>query len=681
MKKIISFILIFAAIFSLIVVNASAAGEEFISDVALVYKDTVEEARAAIAGTDWKLLEHDLNANADLWFDDGVYLVYKTTTNVEEAITDLRVMDMYGSYSTANYEQRLEESRKACEKLVSYIRIAAAEFKTLYEAGDEMAVLAHRQMNYYKDIGETDLLMGDFLLNIPSDEALLTVIMQGNGFSSTNLISLLAVGVSNAGGKTLSEKISEAYKIKDTLTDVDYYDKANRYYSDFSELVTSVRRYEELAKDYNIEDEEMDYEEMAFVMNYASVAKMLEKISYGDKNLKDFLIQTSWDIRNFYPIVAALSEGQTALAELGAMTSLLQYSQSSKPMEELYALLEETEAELTDENGNFKPVDMYLGVDRSIFEGDFAFTDSAMRQEALSGIEWTPGYLMENTEAYPETLVNTLLGTGLTLSLGYGTVAKIAVKVAASALRAANKVAGEAARAAAIKAFNGSIKYKLAGFFTGDANLHIATYKVFVSIGVALVITAIGIFTISTLYNYYNPDYTPIPNTMIDIVSTDLGDKYVRYDAAKVFGAEEDKNADFNAYQGKEWNALYYTKDASAGNCLKPNFVVSESDSSVARRHQGISMFGEDKAFDLNSHVFDGEAPNVYVTVRYSTAKKAAADMPAVVGSMVATGALYALAVLGGAGLGVGGTILVQKAKKKKESGIEDSADPNPSES
>jgi hypothetical protein len=78
-------------------------------------------------------------------------------------------------------------------------------------------------------------------------------------------------------------------------------------------------------------------------------------------------------------------------------------------------------------------------------------------------------------------------------------------------------------------------------------------------------------------------------------------------------------------------------------------------------------MFGETEAFDLNSHVYNDEAPGVYVTVRYSTTEKAAADMPSVVGSMFATGALYTLTAIGGAGLGVGGTILVQKARKKKE--------------
>ena len=65
-KRIISILLILATMFSLCAVTASAAREEeFISDVALVYEDSAEDALKAIEGTDWKLYEQDLNPNAD----------------------------------------------------------------------------------------------------------------------------------------------------------------------------------------------------------------------------------------------------------------------------------------------------------------------------------------------------------------------------------------------------------------------------------------------------------------------------------------------------------------------------------------------------------------------------------------------------------------------------------------
>ena len=97
MKRFIALLLIVTTLFMTLAFDASAARvEEYVSEVALVYENSVEEARKAIEGTDWKLFEQDLNPKADYWYDDGVYLIYKTSTNVEDAITDLRVMDMYG---------------------------------------------------------------------------------------------------------------------------------------------------------------------------------------------------------------------------------------------------------------------------------------------------------------------------------------------------------------------------------------------------------------------------------------------------------------------------------------------------------------------------------------------------------------------------------------------------------
>ena len=78
-------------------------------------------------------------------------------------------------------------------------------------------------------------------------------------------------------------------------------------------------------------------------------------------------------------------------------------------------------------------------------------------------------------------------------------------------------------------------------------------------------------------------------------------------------------------------------------------------------------MFGESKAFNLNSHVYNSGAVGVYLTVRYSTTKKAASDMPSVIGSIFANGLYYLLVAVGGALIGAGVAVALQKAKKKKE--------------
>ena len=672
MKKIISLLIIATTLFALCTISVSAAREEeFLSDVALIYEDSVEDALEEIEGTDWKLFEYDLNPDADKSFDDGVYLIYKTSTNVEDAITDLRVMDMYGGYSTTSYKEQLEKTRDHYKQAVADLRKAADEFKTAYETGDGMAMLAYRQMNYYKDIGETDMLMGDFFLNLPTDEnKIVQVFMEGNTFVVFNLVSLIAVGISGADGTTLSMRIADKFAIKDTLTDEEYYDDTKALAASFSEIKAKLHRYDALSEEYDAidENEEMTEEEYQFLTQNATIADLLTTIQYGDETLADFL-RGEWKTQDLYPIIASFTEGQMALVEMGQLETVLKYNSPSKPVEELNRVVDELEENLKDENGNLKVFDVYMGVDREIFKGDFAMTNAAERQQALTGETWDWGSAGSRSLG---VAMGYIVASVVDAAIA-GTSIGIAVKTSllASAKNAADAVlkegfvhgfkGGQAASEAANRTFANlscayeNFKFKWAGVGSKTA------YASF-----ALTLIILGAYGISTWYNYYNPDYIPIPNTMIDVRETDLGDKYIKYTAAKVFG-EEEKNADFNAYEGKEWIALYYTKDATAGSCLTPKFVYKDNDSTIARRHQGISMFGEAEAFNLNSHVYNADAPGVYVTVRYSTAEKAAADIPSVVGSMVATGALYILTLTTGVGVGIGTMFFVQNFDQKKK--------------
>ena len=660
-KRIISLLLIVATLFTTLAINVSAASrEEFISEVALIYEDSVEDAKKAIEGTDWKLYEQDLNPKADYMFDDGVYLIYKTSTNVEDAITDLRVMDMYGGFSVSNYEKQLEESRTQYLAMIKELRKATAEFQTLYAAGDAMAKLAYRQMNYYKDVKttngtETDMLMGDFFLNMPSDDKVVQVLFEGNSHVVVNLITLLAIGISGEDENTLSAKVADLYAIKETLTDVEYYEDAVALSTALASIRAKLLRYDSLSAEYNFNDEEISEEEFVFATEYASLAVLVEEIKLGETTLANLIRTGEYTEQDLYPIVAAFTPGQKAMIQMGQLETVLKYNAPSKPIAELQAVLDEMEAELKGEDGNIVPIDVYLGVDRSIFHGTFAMTDAAERQQALTGKTWDMSDATLLSQEIKTTMV-VLASVDAAALLGAAGIA-IVGKIKAAALATAKQ--GNSFMAL-VNARNASVGFAKAWMP--------AAKGLFVSaIAIALIIA--GIVGISTWYNYYNPDYTEIPNTMIDIRETDLGDKYIKYTAAKVYedGKLSEKNADFNAYEGKEWNALYYTKDATAGNCLTPKFVYSESSSTVARRHQGISMFGETKAFNLNSHVYNDDAPGVYVTIRYSNTKKAAADVPSVVGSMFATGALYAVTLLAGAGIGTGAVFLTQKATKKEE--------------
>ena len=661
MKRIISLLLIVTTLFTTFAINVSAAkSEEFVSEVALIYEDSVEDAKDAIAGTDWKLWEQDLNANADYMFDDGVYLIYKTSTNVEDAITDLRVMDMYGGFSVSNYEKQLEASRAQYVAMIKELRKATAEFQTLYAAGDAMAKLAYRQMNYYKDVKttngtETDMLMGDFFLNMPTDEKVVQVLFEGNSYVVANLITLLAIGISGEDENTLSAKVAELYAIKDPLTDEEYYEDAVALSTALTSIRAKLLRYDSLSAEYNINDEEISEDEFVFMTEYASLAVLVEEIELGETTLANMIRTGEYTAQDLYPIVAAFTTGQKALIQMGQLETVLKYNAPSKPIAELYAVLDEMEVELKGEDGNIVPIDVYLGVDRSVFRGTFAMTDAAERQQALTGKTWD----MSDATLFSKEIKTTMIvlasvdAAALLGATGIAIVGKIKGAALATAKQGNSFMA-------LVNARNASV---------GFAKTWMPVAKGLLVSAVAIALVVAGIAGISTWYNYYNPDYTEIPNTMIDVRETDLGDKYIKYTAAKVYedGKLSEKNADFNAYEGKEWNALYYTKDASAGNCLTPKFVYSESNSTVARRHQGISMFGETEAFNLNSHVYSKDAPGVYVTIRYSTTKKAAADVPTVVGSMFTTGALYAVTLLAGAGIGTGAVFLTQKATKKEE--------------
>ena len=110
-------------------VVASAAKDPtlYISEVYLSYGKTDEEAKQWLKDHDYTILDQNLNEGTDAgvsWIGLGsekrsVYLGYKTTENSDEAITDMRAMNMNGEYSYDEYEKVLV-SKKSGDRSVCF---------------------------------------------------------------------------------------------------------------------------------------------------------------------------------------------------------------------------------------------------------------------------------------------------------------------------------------------------------------------------------------------------------------------------------------------------------------------------------------------------------------------------------------------------------------------------------
>ena len=176
----------------------------------------------------------------------------------------------------------------------------------------------------------------------------------------------------------------------------------------------------------------------------------------------------------------------------------------------------------------------------------------------------------------------------------------------------------------------------------------------------------------SQIHSYYNPEYKDIPTVMIDLVQTEDGDRYIKYDAATMATLNDKKGydaADLNAFEGQRWNALYFTKSYEAGKPLLANAASLKvvTDSNVApENHLAVHRFGESVCYDLNKYNFEYD-DSIYLSIAQSDNQKSfVTDVPTVIGSILG-GGLYFLIAGAGAALGIGGTLGTQKIVKKKK--------------
>ena len=765
-KRILSMLLMLSMLVCA-AVPAFAAGkdEEYLADLRLIYAEDYKEAAEILADSEfkeYKLLNENLNHGTG---EIGVWLAYKTTTDIEDAITDIAVMQMDGGYNEGSYRDMIQKSEAEYLAMGEIYMQAVEYFAQAYDAEDFLAVSAYRQLNFYAGLDdyEEDLL-GELMVDgVLSSADLATMFFQGNSYVLKNVRSLLAMGVSyNEDGKHYLEKVGESAAAMNADPNV----FANEGYEELAAVLVptlTVFRdmFDELSAyeaDMDFTDDEMTELELKYV-EYKAFAEMLRAVEYLEgETLYAFVMRYRADESDYsalYPLVDALNEGQVALVKVSHYYDVVRYSMSDYPEEMMNEEISKLEEEYSE-----NPFDIYAGVDRSIYDGVFALTSAAYRADAYTdGVSLAQA--MFGNGAWMMTTVQFLaapLGAGLSAyaikrTMQHMDDSKNALLQAQEAADDASFMLGRAMKTAennvgaelfqgytipgqdpaattlddiisnilsnadpekydqamlqgmdfglkfrelSSEAYMGNIKLsdsenrvlEYARIKIEKARNHVAenppqpelmggvstvsklfTGALYVLGGAALIYSVVSITM--QIYDYYHPAYDAIPMAMVDLIDTEDGDRYIKYDVVCEAVAKPDGSyaaADLNAFEAQRWNALYYTKSYEAGKpLLADEFIISTVSNVPAKNHMPVHRFGEVVCYNLNKYNFNDDQ-SIYLSIKQSENQKSAvADVPGVVGSLFSTG-YYFLAAGIGLMVGVGGTIGAQAVVKKKKS-------------
>ena len=679
-KVLISMVLVVTLCITMVMPASAARVTYYLSDLKMAEASTSDEAKKLLTDEGFTILDKNLNPGGG----KVVYLGYKKSTNVEDAITDVRVMNMKGGFNISDYESIFEEALDTYSGEVNSLRIAAKEFAENYKAGKKEALNAYRQLNYYyvesKDGVKTN--MGDYMLNFPEkNEGFADILLKGNTRILDNIRILLSMGVADGGD--LIERIKTA------VADESVYGKA-QYFEDAKEIAGKIQQFQkmhdeviaeidEINADPDMTDEEKEKSTIFLKFSATMLVSfdlILQAIPYGDSNYSEyFKTTTDVDYKVLYPFIEAMTEGQRAMATSGQLHSVLVYNAVEMSDEEL-------ESELAALEENLDPMSVYFGTDMNLLEGAVAVTSDALREEAATGNQW---FACFTGNMAGDIGISSLIGVGGIALTGVSAhFLKKQINIANSDISLSDDAielyyckntleiengmleSGAYTQAQYEAATKGVIK-KMDAI---NAKYTVSTTKVvFSSLGlvVGLAMIAFSVYSIVQIVDKYNPRYTKIPSNMVDTVSTTSGNRFINYTVVNSLYKDGDNTAekpgDTNGYEGKQWNAIYYTKSYEAGKCMTATGYFIDSASNFGK-YTPVAAFGTKNCYDLNSFNGEENTEAVYIAFGNSSNKKSAeTSVPTVIGSIFAYGGI---AISGVVGMGLGMCIM-SLIKRKKE--------------
>ncbi|MBQ9557205.1 MAG: hypothetical protein IJU94_01210, partial [Clostridia bacterium] len=439
------FLAVLMGILPTVRVFATGGTAEYISEVKVFYGDY-----SAAEAEGYTLLKDgnnpvDLNQNAGGGLgskgEKAVYLGYKTTTDRNEAITDLALMNMKGGYSVKDYELLMEKQLKS--QILPFIEgfgAAIEEYRENYtsefEANRERAQYVHDALNKLVD-DDTGMPLGDLLLNETKQELgdaaynalsaeqkkqhadLATIIAQSNG-RATLIMESLITRATDANEDTWLERftqitcddLEESTGLVPTDAKIQlaklYDDDAHKILEMWEQFKEHLDGYDaavqkldaENAKDFTQKEQFMDHYDPATASDedaakYAEYSTEVQLHADAVANCEidiichDYLESVEYDdgtLLDFftqdYDDVA--DEIEMLYPLVASLTDGQRAGLEFVMLQDLVMFgASDEDAYKNRSFDELTPVSIYLGVDRAIYEkGGVALTSDALRQRA-----------------------------------------------------------------------------------------------------------------------------------------------------------------------------------------------------------------------------------------------------------------------------------------------------------
>ena len=602
---------------------------EYVGEVRLYQGKTLDEAIDRCIKDGFTPVRENLNEGTDY---DAVVVGYVPTKNEEEATTDIRMMQMTSGFSTVNYAELVERQYPGVDDMINDEYKTIVEFRGKVSSGSYNAKIALDYLNLFK-IPEYNMNLGDYYISDKLDRAMLKkLFLQTAATVSTTSYGMLALGVSDSSENNWASRVYSNKDILDVGGDeedsvdagtnpFDELDK--KYLSGAESLVTVIHDFAthyqngvalvaENGGDYSVlnpnEMSEKELNERGGDALYIVAHEALNQYRFDDNTaLGDWLVEMGCltlsnkaELRQLYPLIASMSFGQIVTMQMVGVSTCVYYLKSLSDGDKDFAKSIKEAKEICLNYDNTESISVWSGVDQKMFEQDCAVTGDAQRYTNLRD---TADNLVKQNRA-------------IQVLEAISTACNFIMKVAGGFMALF------------------SLPLMLAGWFETIALfccqhwtigfIFCALGKIAAYIGIGntiLLVVILIIMLIVFLYECFKPENDDLSYTDIPLVTMDLSidnnagkSGLLRYDLIK----NTDGRADLNAYEGKQWNALYSSQNDEAGKPIRifsgrEPFKVQRNNAETPAGYKPVRNFNELFAANLNANVREKDAPQVYL--------------------------------------------------------------------